>query len=852
VRATAPDHRSPTRRGRRLAQTVLAALVVLTGLLPFAATASAVEGLTMDAHALFQGHTRNGTWMALKVSLSNDGPAITGELRISGGVSGKTRFGPPVDLPTGSRKDYTLYAQPPSFGGNLEVALISGTATITTSQVKFALHDASQLFVGIVAEESGPLAGELDLLPSPSGQAPVIAGLKVADLPDRVEAWASLDRLIWQDVDSSTMSTGQLAALRGWIASGGRLVIVGGTAGPDALTAFPDELLPYRPTALVDADPETFATMLGSLPKGATTVPALAGELARGRMLAASGDRAIAAEMTYGTGSVTIVGFDPATDWIADSKDASTPLWRRLLPARSGTTTALSDDGQLVSAIWNLPSLALPPIGGLIALLFGYILLIGPINYLVLRWLDRREWAWVTIPTLIAVFTIGAFGFGNALRGSDLIVHEIAIVRGAPGTTEGLAWSYLGLFSPTRATYQLKVPGGALLSSPISGDIFGGDTSGPLDVLQGDDVARVRDLSVAFGSLRAVRAEAPAQVPLIAADLRLDNGKVVGTITNQSDKVLEKPAVVLGSSAQVVGGDLQPGQSAQIDLKLEQNPFAVAQLSERIVGNAFFDGSGTFDAESQRKLVRRAIIDQLTFDPVTGFSNQFSADTALVLAWGEDPVVPVEIEGQKSRRVGNVLYEIPVPLTVKGKTVFRSDLMRSSVVEVDAPFFNKDPFTISFGNGTARVVYKPIPFEGTLKPSRVLLGMNFGGDIGLQGLEPEGIQPAPECVVPVASGGQSGTGQSGNAPNATPKPAQDGDACEAHSGQDGLPAVELRDRTTGEFVLFPHFEAGRVYSLGDPTRWVVASTGEVEVRFTNDGSDGMGFQFNVQLEGDVS
>jgi hypothetical protein len=270
------------------------------------------------------------------------------------------------------------------------------------------------------------------------------------------------------------------------------------------------------------------------------------------------------------------------------------------------------------------------------------------------------------------------------------------------------------------------------------------------------------------------------------------------------------------------------------------------------VGNAFFDGSGTFDAESQRKLVRRAIIDQLTFDPVTGFSNQFSADTALILAWGEDPVVPVEIEGQKSRRVGNVLYEVPVPLSVKGKTVFRSDLMRSSVVEVDSPFFNKDPFTMSFGDGTARVVYKPIPFEGVLKPSRVLVGMNFGGDIGLQGLEPEVIQPAPECVVPVASGGQSGNGQSGNAPDATPKPAQDGDACKATSGQDGLPGVEIRDRTTGAFVLFPHFEAGRVYSLDDPTRWVDASTGEVEVRFTNDGADSMGFQFNVQLEGDVS
>ena len=70
-----------------------------------------------------------------------------------------------------------------------------------------------------------------------------------------------------------------------------------------------------------------------------------------------------------------------------------------------------------------------------------------------------------------------------------------------------------GAVLPDPGHVPAEDPGGALLSSPISGDMFGGDTSGPLDVLQGDDVARVRDLSVAFGSLRAVRAEAPAQVP---------------------------------------------------------------------------------------------------------------------------------------------------------------------------------------------------------------------------------------------------------------------------------------------------------------------------------------------------
>ena len=132
----------------------------------------------------------------------------------------------------------------------------------------------------------------------------------------------------------------------------------------------------------------------------------------------------------------------------------------------------------------------------------------------VVRKLDRREWAWITMPVLIAVFAAGAYGFGAALRGLDVIVNEVAIVRGAPDATEGTAQVYLGVFSPSRHTYQLQVPGGALLSAPINGDMFGSQDAGALDVVQGDP-ARVRNLAVGFGSLRAVRAEsvAPDRVP---------------------------------------------------------------------------------------------------------------------------------------------------------------------------------------------------------------------------------------------------------------------------------------------------------------------------------------------------
>ncbi|MEJ7697451.1 MAG: hypothetical protein WKF78_12720 [Candidatus Limnocylindrales bacterium] len=170
--------------------------------------------------------------------------------------------------------------------------------------------------------------------------------------------------------------------------------------------------------------------------------------------------------MTYGSGAVSVVGFDPTVSWIAKS-DLAAALWRRMLPVRSVGGPVIADDSQIVAAASQLSSLALPPIGGLIALLGAYILLIGPINYLVLRRLDRRELAWVTMPVLIVVFAVGAYAFGSLLRGSDLIINEVAIVRGAPGATEGTAQAYLGIFSPSRGTYQLRIPGGALAVHPV-------------------------------------------------------------------------------------------------------------------------------------------------------------------------------------------------------------------------------------------------------------------------------------------------------------------------------------------------------------------------------------------------
>jgi hypothetical protein len=111
--------------------------------------------------------------MAVEVQLKNDGPPISGELRIAGGTQGQTRFGLAADLPTQSDKTFRIYTQPPAFGRDVEVSLVDGASVIAKTKATFTLHDPTQLVVGIVAERPGAIVGSLDLLPNANNVAPL-------------------------------------------------------------------------------------------------------------------------------------------------------------------------------------------------------------------------------------------------------------------------------------------------------------------------------------------------------------------------------------------------------------------------------------------------------------------------------------------------------------------------------------------------------------------------------------------------------------------------------------------------------------------------------------------------------
>jgi hypothetical protein len=260
-----------------------------------------------------------------------------------------------------------------------------------------------------------------------------------------------------------------------------------------------------------------------------------------------------------------------------------------------------------------------------------------------------------------------------------------------------------------------------------------------------------------------------------------------------------------------------------VDLPVTVDQFNGISLSDRIFGPQNWDGVPLDDA-AQRTMVRRSVVDQLTIDPQTGVPNAIPADAATLMAWGTDPVVQLQIDGQNVRRVANVMYEVPLPYAVHGSTVFSGDLLRSSVLDVGANFFSKDPVSLSLGPGDMRIAYRPIAFDGTFTPSRIVVGLVFGGDTSLPAGKARTLEETTRCA-----------------------PGTDG--CVVP--QDGLPDIEVLDRKSGAWVQFKHMLQGSAYELPDATRWLDPATGELQVKFVNERQDQVSFLFPVRIEGSV-
>jgi len=128
-----------------------------------------------------------------------------------------------------------------------------------------------------------------------------------------------------------------------------------------------------------------------------------------------------------------------------------------------GTTNgnANGDPSQLNS--WMIRRLGttfrFPSFFELLSWIVGYLVLVGVVNFVVLRRMGKPDWAWVTIPALAVLFSLLLYAVGARNHPSNFGIDEMTVYRLDSLSPLALSTSHVRVSAPVRSEVHPVLPG---------------------------------------------------------------------------------------------------------------------------------------------------------------------------------------------------------------------------------------------------------------------------------------------------------------------------------------------------------------------------------------------------------
>lgn len=601
------------------------------------------DAVQLQVTAGFDGIYRVGYWFPIHVVIRNDGPDMRGTLEWQYPQRSDTHiraFQREIDLPRGAQKRLTLYAYSSNWDRSAEIRLLNGRRVVKKQTVRLEPIDNSQFVVGIISNDT-TLLNSLTTLQPGQAAGTTIVRLAPESLPENPLVLASIDTLFIHDSDPTDFRPTQIAALDQWVYLGGQLVLSGGVNAERTTTAFAN-LSPVTAQGLVGDAPLTALHDLVRNNRHRQTIPSSA-TLSRFDLKPGAqtlDQDGLIVTQSAGVGKVIFSAFDLSTLRAWPGEPA---LWNQVLEFKPRFDPAIThrlEWTSLLRDVLQLQVLQLPSFGILLLFICLYIVLIGPVNFFVLRRLQRAEWAWGTIPLIVLLFVAGTYGVSVLIRGTRYQAMQVSIVQSFEQQSQGQASAFLGIYSPHRTSYTLSFPPDVLISRE---NLFG-DQDQNLAVTWSDTRTTIHDLLVDVSALRTLIAEQIVPVPFqVRSDLAMQQGEVVGTIENIGNQPITDALLVYRLTVTPFD-PLPPGEQRTVSLT-RGNPDRLDTLADS--PEAFFN--------------RRQMINAIFQPQPRGFGIHDMApdpNGVYLLIWSEQPLIELQVDGNQASQQGLTLYMI--------------------------------------------------------------------------------------------------------------------------------------------------------------------------------------------------
>lgn len=401
----------------------------------------------------------------IKLSYGIDGYAVyDGPIPITVNITSDSDFNGVVAAKmlsdSSSYTTYTTeYVQDVSLAANTENTVKLTVYSSGTSGLKLQIRDedgnvlyeekdtlalktrGNSLAVGILSDDFNGLNyfdGIAATIGSYSGLTTILE-LDENTFPENVEALELIDYLIIDNYDTSKLSDRQYNALKRWVRNGGILICALGANYQNVLHAFDDDFITGSFDEISSKD---ISFIEGVDLYGDETsieisaVDALDFEMDDATELVALSSDGTAYTKKIGNGAVTLLAYSLCMEPLAGC-DYREEIAQSVISnaAVAGETEYLIGAYSYYyyysvnQAIESFYSLNQSSIKYFLILFVVYILIVGPVIYIVLKKRKKRELIWIGIPVTALIFTIIVLAIGNQTKIKKPIVSSLSLAE---------------------------------------------------------------------------------------------------------------------------------------------------------------------------------------------------------------------------------------------------------------------------------------------------------------------------------------------------------------------------------------------------------------------------------------
>lgn len=642
------------------------------------------ENINIILESGFNGKVKVGKGFPLTIKLENKGEAFSGDLLVNFNPSWNTggAISVNVDLPANSAKTYQVSFpgvtddHPSSYQNLSQLSLYKGDwkkgkKIKFTGSDKIKIHhiDMNENVIGVLSENYDRLK-ELRILPFTQTQ---MIELKKEQMPKQSLGLEMLDYLLIDEYPLAQLDKEQQTAIKEWIEGGG--VLIAG-ASPNGSGSYGDiySLLPMK----MDSEMKVSADFLKLVDQEKNPnfkeLNVFTGAVEKtADIIDQSESTPITAKIKVGDGTILQTGFslgdEPLSSWkgysswfakFLNEADKTNMFFGRYGPDFYGSLY-----WDFVEANEFFPASHFS-ISQLIALLGGYIIVIVPLLYFVLRKLDKREHSWWIIPSLALMMAAIVFGIGAKDRIAKPQLNQMGVYKVSDKHLTGLQAATL--LSNKSGEYTLSIPKD--FKAVTSTQNMNGYDAARNAVFE--EKRKTTDIvfpEVGYWSSKTLYGKASTKTEgSFTTDLTLKNSQLTGNIHNGFDFDFEEVFIWSGNE-KISLGPLKKGESLQVDKQMKQ-----ALLTKPT-------GAGGPNYSYQNSDINKMRKDRLQYAASNFILINGTKNEPIIGGFTKDAILDVNMAGKKEKQDNTnlIVQSFHAEHEFSGAVTIKNDMLSSHV-----------------------------------------------------------------------------------------------------------------------------------------------------------------------------